>query len=362
MFQIVKHLPPMNATNTQREGKTMKRLKRSICRHAAVLLAWVCAATIPAWAAEDLREELKKVPYKIVYETYRDGNWELCQINADGSHPVLLTKTPDSNKGCPQVSRDGRKIAFSADEGEGEAKSRNVYVMNRDGSGRMLVAKHARYPFWNAAGTGLYYAPDEQEQFSIRDYGSKGLCLFDLATHKVTPHPNAELQHLYNLCCTPDGKWILGTVHAGMGFKHAILAVEVNGKGVFNLNIPGCRPDVSPDGKHISWNASDFTIRVGDLDFSGPEPKVINQRDVVANQKPVEAYQSDWSPDGRYIAFTSGTKTGKKLGLAPELIGVEAPGWNIFVADASTTNRFVQVTTDGCSNKEPDWAPLPSRK
>jgi len=83
-------------------------------------------ATVSAWAAEDLRLELKKVPYKILYETCHDGNWEICQINADGSNPVLLTKTPDSNEGYAQISRDGKKIAFTADEGEGEAKSRNV--------------------------------------------------------------------------------------------------------------------------------------------------------------------------------------------------------------------------------------------
>ena len=336
--------------------------RRRFFHHWSAVALTTALAAVSAWAADDLREELKKVPYKILYETCHNGNGEIYQINADGSNPVNLTKTPNSNEGYPQVSRDGTKIAFIADEGEGEAKSRNVYIMNRDGTGRTLIARHARYPFWNAAGTGLYYAPDEQEQFSIRDYASKGLCLYDLATRKATPHPNPELLHLYNLCCTPDGKWILGTVHAGMNFKHAILAVEVNGNGVFNLKIPGCRPDVSPDGKHVSWNASDFTIRVGDLDFSGPEPKIINQHDVVASQKPVEVYQSDWSPDGRYIAYTSGTKTEKKLGPAPELVGVEAPGWNIFVADANATNRCVQVTTDGCSNKEPDWAPLPSRK
>ena len=37
--------------------------------------------------AEDLRSELKNYPHKIVYETNRDGNWELYLCNADGSHP-----------------------------------------------------------------------------------------------------------------------------------------------------------------------------------------------------------------------------------------------------------------------------------
>ena len=29
---------------------------------------------------------------------------------------------------------------------------------------------------------------------------------------------------------SPDGKWIVSTVHAGMGFKHAILLIEAEGE------------------------------------------------------------------------------------------------------------------------------------
>ena len=69
-------------------------------------------------------------------------------------------------------------------------------------------------------------------------------------------------------------------------------------------------------------------------------------------------YQPDWSPDGRYVAFSYGVYK-KGLGLPPTLVGVRAPGWNISVADATATNRWVAITTDGNSNKEPDWVPLP---
>ena len=273
----------------------MSNCNEFVRSRGAVLLALVCAAAVSTLAAEDLRQELQKVPDKILYETYQDGNWEIFQINADGSQPINLTKTPNANEGNPRVSSDGSKIAFTVDEGEGDAKARNVYMMNVDGTGRTLIAKNARYPFWNAAGTGLCYVPGESDRFTIRDYASQGLCVYDLATRRAQPHPNPELRHLYNLSATPDDQWILATVHAGMGCSHGILAIAAHGQEVFNLKIPGCRPDVSPDGKRVAWNASDYVIRVGDLDFSGPEPRVIHQHDAVTTSKPVEVYQAAWS-------------------------------------------------------------------
>ena len=40
-------------------------------------------------------------------------------MNADGSEPVNLTRTPREHEHYPQVSPDGTKICFSVDEGEG---------------------------------------------------------------------------------------------------------------------------------------------------------------------------------------------------------------------------------------------------
>ena len=45
------------------------------------------------------------------------------------------------------------------------------------------------------------------------------------------------------------------------------------------------------------------------------------------------------------------------MGRIPELVGVPAEGWDIYVADSTGTNRFVRLTSDGRCNKEPDWAP-----
>jgi len=318
------------------------------------------ASTSGRAAAADLADELKAVPYKIVYETWQNDNWELFMVNADGSNPVNLTRTPKVNELYPHVSPDGTKVAFSVDEGEGDATVRSIWYMNLDGTGRTLVAKYARDGCWKGDSTAIAYLPDEFQKFNYIDYATKGVMIYDLATGQRRPHPNKDLYHLYNLCWSPDGRWFVATVHAGMGFSHAILAFEAEGTRVFNLQIPGCRPDFSPDGKRITWGASDYALNVADLDLSGPEPKLSNRREVATSAKPVKIYHSDWSPDGKWIAFGTGP-TEKKLGRLCEVVGVKAPGWNIGVADSSGSSRQMVITHDGASDKEPDWAPVPGK-
>ena len=62
----------------------------------AVLL-WGAAVALPPAYGEDLAQELKKVPYKIVFESYQDQNWDLFMVRADGSDRVNLTRTRNVN-------------------------------------------------------------------------------------------------------------------------------------------------------------------------------------------------------------------------------------------------------------------------
>src|SRR5947208_11639218 len=79
---------------------------------------------------KELLAELKGYQHKLVYETNRDGNFELYLCNADGSNPVNLTNTKDIDELYPKPSPDGTKICFLGDEGKGADKVRNVYYMN----------------------------------------------------------------------------------------------------------------------------------------------------------------------------------------------------------------------------------------
>ncbi len=334
---------------------------RCSCRMTLGMILW-CALASPLASASgnDLIEELKRVPYRIVFESHQDQDWDLFQIRADGSDRVNLTRTPDINELYPHVSHDSTKVCFSVDEGEGDKKNRNVYCMNLDGTGRQLVAASGRDACWSADGKSIVYLKNEFEKLAVIDYATKGVFIHDLATGREQSHVNPLLEHMYCVCATPDGKWYLATVHGGMGFAHNILAIEAEGQKFFDLKIPGCRPDVSPDGRRVAWASGDYSIAVGDLDFSGPEPRVLGAHDILTSPRPWKIQHVDWSPDGKYVAFSRGPY---KRGLveSPALVGLLAPDWNICVADASTTNRWTAITTDGNSNKEPDWIPIPDK-
>ena len=64
----------------------------------------------PPKGTPDLLAELKSYRHKLVYETNRDGNWELYLCNADGSNPVNLTRTPDVDELYP---KPGQRSASS---------------------------------------------------------------------------------------------------------------------------------------------------------------------------------------------------------------------------------------------------------
>jgi TolB protein len=314
-------------------------------------------AALPQGSPEELLAALKASKHRIVCESNRDGHWDLWIMNADGSNPVNLTKTVDVDELYPKVSPDGTKICFVADEGKGDEKVRNLYVMEIDGTKRTKIADNSREPCWNHDGTKIAFLRAEFDKFTYSDMATKGIFTYDLASGQIRQHPNKKIEHLYTLNWTPDGKWFVATVHGGMGYKHGILALEAEGDGVYDLNLSGCRPDVSPDGKQLVWGHGDYAVGLADLDFSSIPPKATNVRNIVESKDPIETYHADWSPDGKFVAFSFGPKVkGKSLkGLLPEFPGVEAPGWNVTVADVSKKNTYVQVTTDGKSCKEPDW-------
>jgi Tol biopolymer transport system component len=332
-------------------------------------------ATLSSGAGVDdspsLRERLKATPFKIAFEAYADGNSDIFLMNADGSGATNLTHSPDQQEHYPQVSPDGSKICYTVDAGEGQQAVRSLWVMNIDGSDRKKIAENAREQFWSPDGKVIGYLPQEYAKFAVIDYSTKGMVYYHLDSGKAEPHPNTDkLRHLYHPRFSPNGKWVVATVHGGMGFGHAILLIEAHGNKIVDLHIPGCRPSISPDGKHIAWGSEDHDLDTAPLDTDSESPSV-GPQELRIHDKKNKIYHIAWSPDGKFVAFSRGpdgegdlTKTGT-FQAACEIIGVYAKDWNLYAApadhkgvldlDHATDADLLQLTTSGNSNKEPFW-------
>jgi Tol biopolymer transport system component len=94
-----------------------------------------------------------------------------------------------------------------------------------------------------------------------------------------------------------------------------------------------------------------MNLNIGTLDYNSPQKSVTDQQVVVACDRKYWVFHADWSPDGKYLAFS----------YAPEkqghTVGYPAQGSNICICDLST-GKWTLVTTDGKHNKEPDWVPV----
>ncbi|MFC1660586.1 TolB family protein, partial [Gemmatimonadota bacterium] len=271
-------------------------------------------ASLPEQRAPLPRSELNlsEVPHRIVYESLQetagDSNWEILLINADGSGRVNLTNTPDVDEHYPHASPDGGKILFVAIEGEGRRdRSRNVYYMNVDGTGKTKVAENAYQPTWSGDGRSIAYLKGEYQRYSSSMTSNEGLAIYDLATQTSRDHPEDGLRMLYNLTWSPDGNWFVATSRGG---RRGNVLFDASTAGVRSLSIRGCRPDISPDGSRIAWGRTDQELRVGTFTPTSGGDNVVNQEPVVAVNRADKVYHVDWSPDGRYLAFSYGPSRG----------------------------------------------------
>jgi TolB protein len=125
---------------------------------------------------------------RVVFTSVRDGDMEIYSMNGDGSDVRRLTNSPGPDGG-PFYSADGSQIVFRGRPEKGQAlddyralltkalwrpTSLEIYVMNRDGSGRKQVTS------LGAASFAPFFTPDAKQIIFSSNYGDPKGRNFDL--------------------------------------------------------------------------------------------------------------------------------------------------------------------------------------
>jgi Tol biopolymer transport system component len=136
----------------------------------------------------------------IVFQSNRDGDWEIYAMNADGSRLVQLTQNTAVDK-LPAWSPDGREIAFTSNR-EGNFE---VYVMQADGSQPRNITHHPALdeaPAWSPDGKQIAFHSDRHGKMDIFIMQKNGSYV-----QQITNAPGRNVLPAWS----PQGNWLAYT-------------------------------------------------------------------------------------------------------------------------------------------------------
>jgi uncharacterized repeat protein (TIGR01451 family) len=247
------------------------------------------AAASP-WQQEPAQTE--NVPWsKLVFQSYRDNNWEIYAANGDGTAPARLTvgNTADIH---PRLNRGTTRIVFSSNlDGDYE-----IYAMNLDGSGRVQLTFNTTddvNPDWSADSSQIVfesYRDGQPEIYAMHADGSGQTRLTNDADYDGMP------------VWSPGGLKIAFVSRRTGGYR--IYSMTPDGANLTQLSAQAYSlyPGWSPNGAQISYSADQdgdgfFELWRMNADGTG-------QQQLFDPGSQVDAWGRNWSADGRYIGFT----------------------------------------------------------
>ena len=240
----------------------------------------------------------------LVFNCKRKTSWEICVLKLSTGDVERITDNA-VREGPPSWAPDGRRIVFELYQEDASQDSSEIWVMDRDGSGRTAITEPSLYawdPEWSPDGDRI---------------------LFTAAPVETSPVTGLPIGYGNNDIYTtqPDGSDLLNVTQSD----------EQENTGGW-----------SPDGKRIAYSAYTDGWQIFTISAAGGERTQVTRG--------MHAINPDWSPNGRKLCFSGFSEVGPDGGLSGYnqimSIGIDGSGFRV-VTDKNNRGFF------SCS-----WQPL----
>ncbi len=242
----------------------------------------------------------------------------------------------------PQLSPDGSKILYgvSYNSVADNRSCRNLFICNVDGSGRTQLTRYAKSVSnarWSNDGSGIYFLQGGQLWKAAYKSGKLGKKV------KLSDVPNG----ISEFKLSPDQSRILYTSTV----KNKAVQTPADSDPALDKASAYTTEDLmyrhwdhwvtETPRSYVATMGKELISLGNSVDILGDEPYELPTEPLSGIE------QLDWSPDGRYVAYSCRKRTGKEYAFSTNT--------DIYIYDCES-GRTVQVSRGGGYDTDPAWS------
>lgn len=265
---------------------------------------------------------------QIVFQSDREGPSRLFVIDVATRAVRRLGPVGDWFDEDPQWSPDGGRVAFASTRGGG--RNLDIFVMQADGSQVVRLTDHPapdQDPAWAADGKSLFFTSERDGRGEIYR-----VWLDSRKTDRIT----RGLSRAIMPSTSPDGRYMAYSAQLIMGFRIQLIDLTTGEERTVGTSGGACRPAFRPDSQELAF------VHL-DNEPSRLEAVTETSRRTLIADRQLWSYYPEYSPDGRYIAFS----------VSPE--HHQGEDWDLAITDAANPGTIIRLTSGPGNDRVPHW-------